>query len=258
MKKNIAQEMTLLRELKIKQKISVNEAMDLLSISESTARRLFIRLEKSGAAIRSHGSIVLAQGNFTNPYFYENASELYIKEKEQIALNAVKLLEDNDVVYLDSGSTLSQFSMAVAAAIQNEELKNITVFTNSLVNLQILSSYASVILTGGEYRVNRKDFFGYVAEESVKKLSFKKCFLGCDGYSKEQGFTATDFYTARLNSVVSENSQQKIILADSSKFNSPSVVAFSKLENVTAIVTDSNIDEQMKQHFTENNIQIFI
>ena len=98
----------------------------------------------------------------------------------------------------------------------------------------------------------------YVAEESVKKLSFKKCFLGCDGYSKEQGFTATDFYTARLNSVVSENSQQKIILADSSEFNSPAVVAVSKLENVTAIVTDSNIDEQMKQHFTENNIQIFI
>lgn len=258
MKKNIEHEMTLLNELKIKQKLTTNDAINLLGISESTARRLFIKLENSGAAIRSHGSIILTQGNFSNGYMYEKVSEMYIKEKEQIANNAVNLLREGDVVYLDSGSTLSRFSMAISAAIQSGVLGSIKVFTNSLVNLQILSPYTTVIMTGGEHRANRRDFFGYVAEESVKKLSFQKCFLGCDGFNTEQGFTATDFYTARLNSIITKNSQQKFILADSSKFKHQSVVVFAKLSDVTAIVTDSNIDSEIKDRFTDYNIQIIL
>ena len=45
----------LLNRLKLKGRLELGEAMTLLQISESTARRLFSRLEEEGEAIRVHG-----------------------------------------------------------------------------------------------------------------------------------------------------------------------------------------------------------
>ena len=74
------------------------------------------------------------------------------------------------------------------------------------------------------------------------KYDFKKCFLGADAYSTKDGFTTTDFSTARLNELVLERSEQKYVLMDSSKFFASSIVSYSGRISPDMIITEAHPD----------------
>lgn len=121
--------------------------------------------------------------------------------------------------------------------------------------------YASgfpVNLIGGEYRPNRKDFCGYLAEESVKNLFFTKCFLGADGCSIQNGFTAMDFSSARLNEEVLHRTQKCIILMDAEKFSTSAVVSYTRRRMPDCVMTDKAPPEEISSYLQEQKVNILI
>ena len=258
MKRQEINEIKVLDYLNLHNKMTVQEAMAVTDLSESTVRRLFTRLENSGKCLRYYGGIRLLLDDFSEPnyYSYESEEYQYTESKLQIARTAVSLVESGDVLFVDSGTTLSRFAAALSDRIGRDNLENLTVYTNSLVNLNMLRNVDSVNLIGGAFRKNRKDFCGYLAEESLMLFHFTKCFLGADGFSAQSGFTTTDCQTARLNEIALQNSEKKYILMDSSKFFYSSVVAYSRNAHVDAIITDSCPEELDLSVFEARNIKI--
>jgi len=231
------QEQLLYAKLKENGKLSVTEAKELLGVSDSTVRRFFSNLESSGKVIRNYGGIQMSADSLEQ-YSFERLEGKNAELKQAIAEHAIKFVENGDTIYIDSGTTLSRFSKLLSERLENG-LKNIIVVTNSLSNLTVLQKHSRIIFIGGEFREQRRDFCGYLAEEMLKSLRFSKCFLGSDGYIPGFGFTTTDFFTARLNETVLENSEKAFVLMDSSKFNSTAVVSYSKNRRVGALITDS-------------------
>lgn len=245
--------------LKKSKQLSLSESMELLQVSESTIRRLFIALEKKGVAIRKYGAIQLSPTPSTIEYSYDLLSSHNAEKKEVIGVQAASLISNDDILFLDSGTTAFQVCCSLEKRLAKGSLRNISVFTNSLVNLNILNSYSTVNLIGGEYRKNRKDFCGYLSEEMLNRLHFTKCFLGCDGYQISNGFCATDFHTARINEIALKNSDMRYIVMDCSKFLVSSVVSFSKGIPVNAIITDDfPTNSILLEHFNEQKIKIII
>ena len=238
MNKTQKNEMLLLKELNTRKIINIKTAIELLGVSESTVRRLFTNLEQKGVCVRGHGSIRILDNDFTNIYVYESVENTGVAEKEIIADKALKLIKDGDTIFLDSGTTLAKLGAKIADALRDNILHRITVFTNSLVNLNVLKDYVQVNVIGGEYRENRKDFCGIIAEMVIRNICFDKCFLGTDGYSEDVGFTATDFQTARIAQMVIANSGESYILADSEKFKKSAGVCFAKEGDITGVITD--------------------
>lgn len=255
--KTLAGENILLKELQLNGCVTLREAIEKFGISEATARRLFTRLESKGLGIRSHGKISLPDSSY-NFYRYEASEELYVKEKKQIAEEAVKLLSNGDVLFLDSGTTVCLFSMALAETLRQKQLHNIKVFTNSYMIINILNDLAEVVLIGGTYRPNRKDFCGYMAEKSMKDCHFDKCFLGTDGYNAMAGFTTTDFESARICETAIERSDNSIILMDSHKYKKAAVICFTKGENISLVITDQNIPEEGVKQFKSVGLNLRI
>ena len=215
MKQNREQE--LLARLSLVQRLTLGEAMDLLQISESTARRIFARLEQDGRAIRTHGGLQ-SINHAIAAYSFEDGAKSNIEKKAAIAREACKHLEDGDVIFCDSGTTIQCFCAELINRLQKENLK-IVVCTNSLANLELLSPYLPVKLLGGEYRANRKDFCGYMTEQALNGLYFTKSFVGADGCVDAKMFTTTDFETMRMNEIAMDNSRKTYMLVDSSKFS---------------------------------------
>ena len=60
---NYNREQALMNRLRIKGRMELTEVVNYLQISESTARRLFSRLETEGKLIRVHGGIQLSGKN---------------------------------------------------------------------------------------------------------------------------------------------------------------------------------------------------
>ncbi|MBE5750417.1 MAG: DeoR/GlpR transcriptional regulator [Clostridiales bacterium] len=242
MKKTEAGENILLKELQLNGCITLKEATRKFGISEATARRLFTRIESKGLGIRSHGKISLPDSTY-NFYRYEASEELYVKEKKQIAEEAVKLIKNGDAIFLDSGTTVCLFSMALAEALRQKNVQNIKVFTNSYMIINILNDLAEVVLIGGTYRPNRKDFCGYMAEKAMKDCHFDKCILGTDGYNVISGFTTTDFESAKICETAIERADNSIILMDSHKYKKAAVICFTKGDNISVVITDSKLPE---------------
>ena len=243
MKSTQINETQILNHLKIYKTISIAEAVKVTDSSESTVRRIFKRLESNGNCLRYYGGIRLnTDAGIDTDYYYESTENKNIEAKLKIAKLAVSLVRDDDVIYLDSGTTLARFAAKLAEALDKKTIKRVKIFTNSLVNLNLLKKF-DVTLIGGTFRDLRKDFHGYTAEYTLKSLHFKKCFLGADAYSSENGFTTTDFSTARLNELVLERSEKKYVLMDSSKFFLSSIVSYSRTITPDLILTEAPPDQ---------------
>lgn len=232
----------LMARLSIVGNMTLADAMELLSVSESTARRMFAQLERSGAAIRTHGGIRCVEQAPT-AYSFEFGAKMNIKKKAAIGAAACDFLEDGDVIFCDSGTTIQCFCAELVHRLRRDKL-NITVYTNSLANMELLSPYISVHLTGGTYRSNRKDFSGYIAEQALRTVYFTKSFVGADGCVDANMFTTTDFETMRMNEIAIGNSKETYMLVDSTKFNLSSHIAYAPVLKIHTIVTDDGISAE--------------
>ncbi|MDY3286339.1 MAG: DeoR/GlpR family DNA-binding transcription regulator [Eubacteriales bacterium] len=218
-------------------RLELADATALLGVSESTARRLFDELEAERRAIRVHGGIRLVR-DFLSEYSFEHTASSAAQEKEAIARAACALVREGDVLYCDSGTTLHAFCRALAARIESEGL-HVSVFTNSLVNLEALSACTQVTLIGGLYRANRQDFCGFLAENALASLGYTRAFLGTDGVLPGESFMTTDFETARLCQLAVERAAESVVLCDARKLRRRSMVAYAPMSRIARVVTDS-------------------
>lgn len=250
----LEREQELISRLSIVQKLSLSDTMELLGISESTARRLFSKLEQDGKVIRTHGGIQ-STNHAMAAYSFEQGARINIEQKTAIGKEAINFLEDGDVIFCDSGTTIQCFCAEMIQRLQKDNL-NIIVYTNSLANLEILSPYLQVKLVGGEYRANRKDFCGYLAEQALSGLYFTKCFLGADGCVEGRQFTTTDFETLRVNEIAMRNAEKTFMLVDSSKFALSSHVAYAPIQRIHTIITDDGISDETLAHLKQSKVHI--
>ncbi len=242
MKVNKETSQTVLDALEIHGKLNVQDVTELIGVSEATARRLFIKLEDQGVVVRTFGGIRLAEPD-SNRYSFNDSSRRMIREKNAIGEAAAKEVDNDDHIFLDSGTTVLAMSRNLARRIQSGEVRGLRVVTNSLIITEQLSEICKVIFIGGEIRPERRDACGFLAEELLKKLHLKKAFLGCDAFSFESGLMTTDERTARMNEIIIKNAAKIYVLADAQKIGAISFVSYGTLDKVHAFVVDSSISD---------------
>lgn len=255
--KQASREVLLLSALRKKNKMSTSEVVDLLNISESTARRFFDDLEKKGSIIRTYGGIQLASDPIIE-YHFNDAELRQPEEKRRIAEFAVSFVNNGDTIYIDNGTTLHNFASALLNRLLSGELNDIHVYTNALINLQILADFCDINLIGGSYRNNRLDFCGHLAERVLESISFNKCFLGADGISLDDkdGIMTTDIYTAKIDEILISRTHKTFLLVDSTKFHRRSFIKYASLHEPYMIITDNALRTDIYEELVKQRIQI--
>lgn len=227
-----------------------------LEVSVPTARRLCTSLALEERAQRVHGGIKCLEGEMDSYSFDELRSD-HIAEKNRIAASASQLVENNEVIFLEAGTTLRQLALALADRIKKKELQNVVIFTNSLINLNILHPVQEkIMLIGGQYRDKRKDFVGYLSELSLKGLQFDHCFVGCDAISPTGGVMAMDIDTVRFDSELVKHTEDFVVLAHSEKFDKRSLISYTSMQEVSTIITDSGLPEELAQSCAQTGVRI--
>ena len=256
MGKQEMREERILEILKRRQQITTTEAMELLNISESTARRLFASLEAQEKVIRKYGGIQLA-GHSPMDYSFDLLMESSQEEKTAIASYALTLVEESDILFFDSGTTVYYLSLALAEKLKAGHLKEITIFTNSLANMQLLHSLCRVILIGGEYREKRMDFAGYASNKFIGHFHFTKAFLGADGICMDEGFMTTDTDTASMAELAITRSDKTYVLSDSRKLGKKSFLSYAPVNRADGIITGRGGQEEYLEALRETGVEIY-
>ena len=211
-------------------------------------------MEKEGKAIRYYGGIRYLDSNIIK-YDFQTDKSKNVEEKIAIAQEAVKYVEDGDIIFCDSGSTVFCFCMELAKKIEKEKI-NVVIYTNSRKNLEILFPVTEVHVFGGKYRHKREDFCGFLTTEGMSSVCFDKCFVGADACVKGMYFATTDVDTMSINRLAVKNSQSAFVLIDSSKFYRDANIIFSTTKEIYCVITDSRIGKDMKDFLIKQKTKL--
>ena len=234
------QRYTLILELlEKKRSITVTELSEALHISESTARRDIIALDKAGKLTKVFGGAVCADNVFSSlePTIAQK-TEIFKEEKMQIAKSAVSLIEPDDFIFLDAGTTTGYMLDFIGDY-------NVTFVTNAVAHAQKLAVKGKrVLLIGGELKGSTEAIVGTSAVLALRDYHFTKGFFGANGISKTAGLTTPDMNEALVKKTAMCQCMKAFIVSDHSKFNVVSSVTFASLSSA-AILTDEKPDEYM-------------
>jgi DeoR/GlpR family transcriptional regulator of sugar metabolism len=235
--------------------ISIAAIASLYDISFPTVRRLCAQLEKERRVIRIHGGIRPLQAKI-NSYKFEIIDTECAQEKAAIAQYAVSLVNNRQSLFLEAGTTVKQFALALTERLKTGELTNVVIFTNSMINLEILQPVCKVIVIGGLYRPERHDFCGFLSEKLIRSLRFDLCFMGADGISLENGIMALDTESAHLDELLIKQSEKTVMLSISEKFLKKSLIPFCSVKDVQAIITDSNLPKHIHNAYISEGVEV--
>jgi DeoR family fructose operon transcriptional repressor len=202
--------------------------MEYTGASESTIRRDLGVLDKDNRLSRVRGGAISLKPN-TRDEKVDNRRKLHAEDKLSIAKYAASLIEDDDFVYLDSGTTIELM-------IEHIKAGNAVFVTNSISNLVNLTrrGFKAYIL-GGEYKESTDAVVGEEAIASVLKYNFTKGFFGTNGITKKNGFTTPEMKEALMKKAAMNNSKKVFVVADANKFGLISAVRFADFDKAHII-----------------------
>ncbi|RAN51218.1 DeoR/GlpR family DNA-binding transcription regulator [Dolosigranulum pigrum] len=219
-----------------------SELMKALDVSESTIRRDLSELEERGELVRIHGGAKLAR-EMNSEQSIQEKTHINQEAKETIAKYAASLVEKEEFIYMDAGST----TFAMLKYLQG---KNITVVTNGIQHASQLSELGVRVYTlGGRIKNQTQAIIGSLALEQLSGMRFSRVFLGMNSIDIDGGFTTPDPEEAVLKRHAAEQGERLYILADSSKFGGVSFARVLPLDGQTVIV--EQLSDQMKEKFDE-------
>ncbi|MHB1485660.1 MAG: DeoR/GlpR family DNA-binding transcription regulator [Saccharofermentanales bacterium] len=232
----------ILGKINSNREVSVKEISEQLNISLPTIRKDFDKLSELGYFTRTHGGAILDALTSENKSkdqlsFYERNIK-NSKKKETIAKLAASLVSDNDIIFLDAGTTVFQMVKHLA------DKKNIAIITNSLnVATQVMEmSNITHHLMGGTVKPISLATVGYETIKNIRQYQVNKLFMGADGVGNDY-FTVQDINEAMTKQAMIEISDEKYLLVDSSKIGKPTLIEIAKLDILDGIITENGIEK---------------
>lgn len=233
-----------------KQKVSIDELCDTFRLSKNTVRRELQKLEERGFITKVYGGAAAVQASSFDPV--SSRDRMNKEAKQKIGELASTLVSDNDVIYIDSGTT------AVCMIPFLTQKKNITVVTHAMTVLERLIKFPelTVMAVGGQYNPLTNAFFGPETLNSIDALHMTKAFLGCSGLTIEGGLSNETYYEPILKNRVIEHSDKLIIVTDTSKIGHNALRTVCPLTMINTLVTEKRPDNEIVSFCNENGIQM--
>ena len=232
--------------------VRVSELSKHYGISEVTVRSDLEYLESQGQLNRVHGGAVGTGKMYANM----DLSERYMTNasyKKGIARIAADLIEDDDTLMMNAGTTLAYVLHAAMGK------KNVRVVTNSLQNAMELASHPGfkVILLGGDLDAKYQFTYGIDTITQLEQYHANKCIISVDGIHKDDGMT---LYYANESAIVRKMlafSDRVIVVADSTKLGKSTFSRVGDLSEIDILVTNKKDDSQEIDVLRELGAEVF-
>ncbi len=226
---------------------------NLLDASEATVRRDLEWLEQEGILERTHGGAILSQRVIFEPG-YQQRAQTNPDEKRSIGALAASLIEKDDIVFINSGTTTTQVIRHTRAD------PSIALFTNNLSGaLEAGEPVFQYYLVGGEFQPRSNSLAGRFAMENLGQVYATKCILGVDGISARHGCTVPSSAEAEvMRQMIKHTKGEIIIVADHSKWGMVSNFQIAAIEEIDKLVTDAEFDRAAVELLESRGVQILV
>jgi len=244
----------ILELLKENNKFLVPDLCRYFHVSPATIRNDLKELSIQGLLQRTHGGAIYIDKTSYEPTSKQKSVE-HVNEKAAIGKLAATLVEDDNSLILDTGTT----SMELAKYLC--EKRNLTIILNDVEIAWYLEEHsdAKLILAGGSLRRGFHCCVGRSALELIRSLNVDKAFIGANGINLSTGMLSTpDMNQADVKRAMIDIASEAFLIADSSKLGNTSLANFADLGVFNCFITDWKISGSEKDLISNYGIDLMI
>ncbi len=222
------------------------------SISINTARTDIKSLIAKGSIKKVYGGV---SSNLNVQY-----TSFEIREKQntdikcKIAKMAAEIIDDRDIIFIDSGTT----TMHILDYVSPD--KNITVVTNSLsvCNQASLNGNIQLICTGGSYQHKTNSFVMFEAIDNIKNYNIRKAFMAATGVSANGDLTNSVSIECELKKAAVKSCEKNYLLDDSTKIGKAALLTYATISQMDVFITDQGIPDYFKELCAEYGTKVIL
>lgn len=247
----------ILRELRQKETISLDELIKSLGTSAASVRRDLAKLEAKGMVRRTHGGVTLVEPLLYEPFrydsLYQNREQHRPVEKRRIGIAAAELISENETVGFTAGTTTTQ----VARNLRNRH--NIRVVTNAINIAMELSNCAGLktFVTGGFVQwAGSFSLIGQAAITSLSDIYMDRVFVSVCGIDVGRGITVIEPEEGLTFRSMIHQAKQTVVVADSSKIGIVTPALVCPISAVHVLITDVRASDKTVAPFIDRGIDV--
>ena len=233
--------------------VTVDDMAERLCVSRETIRRDLKKMDAAAKVKKLHGGARLMEaspGHDGEGSFAQRIGQ-NADGKLKAALAAVSLIETDDSIFLDAGTT----TLALAKALVNA--RPATIITNSLRNADALSLNPRhrIFVIGGEYRADVGENLGPLAIDQIFRFHARLAVLTVAAIDAH-GAMNFDLQEAEVAKAMISRSDEVVIIADHSKFGKRAIFDVAAMSNISTIITDEMPSQSMIDAMQENSVRL--
>jgi DeoR/GlpR family transcriptional regulator of sugar metabolism len=230
---------------------SLAELSELVDASESTVRRDLGVLEGKGGVRRTHGGARLENPK-SDEFTFSARDTHQLDEKESIGAACAELIQPNQAVIVDAGTTCYHVA-------RHLEAKSPQIFTNSLpvANLFAAANKLEVVVSGGVIYPRLGVLVGPMAVEAFGKIRADVAIMSCGGITTE-GLMNSHGLLIEIQKAMIAAARKVIFCIDSSKFGRQSISKLCELEAADVIVTDRPMASDILKLLRKSEVELVV
>lgn len=236
----------ILEVIKTNSMLKLGDIAKILSVSEMTIRR---DIAGSSGRLVQLGGYIFDSKNLPSEAssISEQHLDRHTTKKQLIGSKATEYISAGDTIFIDCGTTMPYLARNLPVDIP------LTCICYSLNIVEILArrTNISLLMLGGLYHASSQSFSDEQALATLKNIGINKAFLSASGIHRTRGLSCSNFYEVAIKRAVVKNAIQKIVLADSSKFDVVKPMLFADLQDIDAIVTDDELPQDEREALLE-------
>lgn len=230
----------ILAYLKTKKTCSLKELMEKFNVSSATIHRDVEALARRDAIERVRGGVVFNDAMTTksmmNSADYQERVVANRREKVKIADAALSRIQDGDIVFLDSSTTVYE----LAVRMIHENFAHLSVVTNAISVMHLFRKFPThwaMIGLGGNYDPQLNSILGISAMEQLKSFNVTKAFMSCFGVDDQCATTNHERQAEILRQVIG-TAAKSYLLADHTKIDRTGLYRFASRSAFSDVITD--------------------
>lgn len=245
------------RIIKMKNYIMKNETVSIddlcreFSVSKNTVRRDINELQKNGIITKVYGGVKINKEERLIAYEQRNITNM--QAKISIGKKAADFIEDDDVIFIDSGTTTPNIVDFICGKLVTIVTNNLEVIIKAAVHENI-----SIYVLPGSYNKKSKSFWGLESMPSLSKYNLTKAFMAASGFTLENGATHSSPWEYEIKRTAIQRARSVFLLIDSSKFDITTLMTYCEANEFKTIITDTLPDEKFVRYFEKSGISLVV
>lgn len=233
-----------------KENVSMEELCTEFDVSMNTVRLDVATLVKKGSIKKVYGGVCSNHQNGLVPF--EERKMKNSERKKAVCRVAAALVEDGDIIYVDSGTT----TMYLADYL--DQHKNVTILTNNLNVIMRAVPYENiqVICLPGILERKTNSFVSAETGKILARYNIKKAIFAATGVTENGDVTNSSSLEYEIKREAMRNSEKKYLLLDSTKYGKSALLTYAHLGDMDKVIVDEEMNPGLKELCDRYNVKL--